>query len=312
MKKRLTLLCILVNLSLFAQDSVLKQHIKFTNEVLDVIERHSIFSDSIDWPVFRKEMDFLTSAHYQDTGYLVMRRIINELQKYGDNHSFWRTRKRVKELNQKLSNLRSPKLVEVKKGIGHLTIPSYTNRGDLDLYLYIDSALRQIEAVDDYSKMKGWIIDLRGNSGGNMYPMISSILPFIQEDSLGYFLTRKDKTAWIKNFRKPSLVTQRIKKYKCKDLNTKIAVLIDNKTASAAEMTAIALIGLPNVKLFGQTSAGKTTGNRVFYLSNGSMLALATSWAIDRKGKIYYGPIIPDVTIGEAETLVKAIDWLED
>ncbi|MFN9320723.1 MAG: S41 family peptidase [Chitinophagales bacterium] len=312
MKKRLTLLCILVNLSLFAQDSVLRLHIKFTNEVLDIIERHSIFSDSIDWPIFRKEMDFLTSAHYQDTGYLVMRRILNELQKYGDNHSFWRSRKRAKDLNQKLMDLRSPKLVELKKGIGHLTIPSYTNRGVLDLFLYIDSALSQIEEMDNVGKLKGWIIDLRGNSGGNMYPMISSILPFIQEDSLGYFLTRKDKTAWIKIFLKPSLVTQRIKKYKCKNLNAKIAVLIDNKTASAAEMTAISLIGLPNVKLFGQTSAGKTTGNRIFNLSNGSMIALSTSWAIDRKGKIYFGPIIPDVITSTEETLVKAIDWIED
>lgn len=129
---------------------------------------------------------------------------------------------------------------------------------------------------------------------------------------MGYFLTRKDKTAWIKIFLKPSLVTQRIKKYKCKDLNVKIAVLIDNKTASAAEMTAISLIGLSNVKLFGQNSSGKTTGNRVFNLSNGSMLALSTSWTIDRKGKIYYGSIIPDVTTSEEETLVRAIDWIED
>jgi hypothetical protein len=61
-------------------------------------------------------MDFLTSAHYQDTGYLVMRRITNELQKYGDNHSFWRTRKRTKELNQKLMQSSKSKASGSKKG----------------------------------------------------------------------------------------------------------------------------------------------------------------------------------------------------
>ena len=36
--------------------------------------------------------------------------------------------------------------------------------------------------------MKGWIVDLRGNFGGNMWPMLLSVEPLIGNGTLGYFV----------------------------------------------------------------------------------------------------------------------------
>ena len=62
-------------------------------------------------------------------------------------------------------------------------------------------------------------------------------------------------------------------------------------------MAAISFIGLSNVRVFGQPSAGLTTGNKSFQLSDGNELVLAATCVADRTQKKYYGKIIPDVII---------------
>lgn len=64
-------------------------------------------------------------------------------------------------------------------------------------------------------------------------------------------------------------------------------------------MTAISFIGLPNVKTFGQPSAGYTTANQTYFLSNGSQLLLAVQFVADRTGKPYVDKIMPDVTVND-------------
>jgi len=92
--------------------------------------------------------------------------------------------------------------------------------------------------------------------------------------------------------------------------------LIDSKTASSGEMTAISFIGLPNVKVFGQPSAGYVTANATIHLSDGTQLNLATSNVADRTHKIYSDKIIPDVIVNIQtdstidETLGASKKWL--
>lgn len=309
---RILTLFLLVNCSgnIYTQntDSIRSQN--YYREVLDTIEKHSIVSDSIDWIKLRKEVEFLTSSHYNDTGSIILKRIFNELRLHKDYHSFWRSRKRQKELDNRRDSFNYPKLDLINGSIGHLTIPSFGRTSELDQYLFIDSALRQIERMDNASLINGWIIDLRNNTGGSMYPMIACVLPLIEEDSLGYFVNKKEKLSWLSILQNPKRPEQRVKKYKCRKLGQKIAVLIDSKTASAAEMTAISLIGKPNLKLLGQSSRGLTTANRRFRLSNGSILVLAVSWCLDSQGKIYYEKLVPEMITKEEETLEKAIEWI--
>ena len=98
-------------------------------------------------------------------------------------------------------------------------------------------------------------------------------------------------------------------------MSSPIAVLINSFTATSGEMTAISFLGLPNVKTFGQPSAGYTTANFTYTLSNGTVLQLATSYAADRKRKVYKGKIIPDFlikenTITDDDVLEAAKKWI--
>ena len=44
----------------------------------------------------------------------------------------------------------------------------------------------------------GWIIDLRGNGGGNMYPMLAGLKPFLGDTVLGAFVgPDKTRANWV-------------------------------------------------------------------------------------------------------------------
>ena len=313
MKKYFLILTFVYHLgSLNSQNAdSIRSQIYYT-EMLDTIEKYSLVSDSIKWPLFRKEIEFLASGHSKDTSFIVLNRILNELRLHGDFHSYWRSRKREREKSMMSDSFNYPKLNLLEGQFGHLVIPSFNKGNDLDQYLFLDSTIRQIAKADRENELKGWLVDLRNNTGGSMYPMIACILPLIEEDSLGYFLDKKGKTSWNSIFKKSKMAIQRVPKYKCKNLNLKIALLIDHKTASAAEMTAISLLGKSNVKLLGQKSKGLVTANRKFKLSNGSALILATSWCVDRNGKVYNDKLVPDIIEKDDKVLLEtAINWLK-
>lgn len=78
-------------------------------------------------------------------------------------------------------------------------------------------------------------------------------------------------------------------------------------------------MSLPNIRTFGQPTAGFTVGNQGLPLLDGTGLALASGASIDTEGNVYTGPIDPDMEIrsrarGHAlsndDTIVAATEWL--
>jgi C-terminal processing protease CtpA/Prc len=99
-----------------------------------------------------------------------------------------------------------------------------------------------------------------------------------------------------------------------------IAVLTDATTGSAAEITAMAFKGLPTARFFGDDSAGLTTGNVVLPLFDGSLLALAVAYEVDRTGTVYEAGMQPDeyvesfaqsYLLDEDPVILAAISWLQ-
>jgi carboxyl-terminal processing protease len=81
-------------------------------------------------------------------------------------------------------------------------------------------------------------------------------------------------------------------------------------------MVALSFKGRSNVKLFGQPSAGYTTANQDFKLSDGAYLLLATGYMADKNRHIYLPNIAPDVVVEYApvnapdKTIETARKWL--
>jgi C-terminal processing protease CtpA/Prc len=79
-----------------------------------------------------------------------------------------------------------------------------------------------------------------------------------------------------------------------------VAVLVGPRTASSGEVTAMAFIGRPAARLFGQPTGGYTSANATYKLPDGAGLILATTTEADRTHQVHLGPLVPDEAVPPA------------
>ena len=296
-----------------------KSNKKFIKEVSKLIKEKSLFSDYLNWNQISEELVALPLGKSDSSDHkVVFDYFIKKLRNVGDKHSLFLTKTIINSFLSKNSEPEQPESKYLGNGIGLLKIPkcmTFSNTKDRE---FANSIRYQIKKLDTENEIIGWVVDLRNNGGGNMWPMVAGLNALVQDGIVGYTVgtpNRKEKK-WKTENGRINYSNELTDTYKIKKLNTKIAVLIDSMTGSSGEMTAITFIGLPNVKLFGQPSAGYTTANSTFYLSDGTQLYLATNFVADRKHKSYPDKIIPDVIInrpsifGNDETLEYSKKWL--
>ena len=76
-----------------------------------------------------------------------------------------------------------------------------------------------------------------------------------------------------------------------------VAVLLDRGTASSGEAIAISFAGRPRERSFGEHTAGFSTSNDMYTLSDGASLFLCVGIELDRTGHRYPDGIDPDVKL---------------
>jgi carboxyl-terminal processing protease len=162
--------------------------------------------------------------------------------------------------------------------IAHLQIASLTQGASAAL----DKALSAIKAQGN----TGIILDLRGNPGGLLDEAIGVASRFL---SSGNVLLEKDASGNIT----PDPVLRNVK---VTDLP--MVVLIDQGTASGAEIVAGALQDSGRAKLIGQITFGTGTVLEQFSLSDGSALLLAIQeWLTPSGRTIWHTGLGPDTVV---------------
>ncbi len=295
----------------------------FITDFNNIIKNNSIYTDSLDWKSIDKNIKELSNGLKSvNEANVLTNYMIDQLRKAGDNHSFLQTKIVAQNYTKSNSTPLKPKAKLLEKNIGYIYVPGFTSTNDSISRLFADTIQTLIKNLDTQQKIKGWIVDLRNNQGGNMHPMIAGLGPLLGEGTLGYFI-KKDTDFNINNRwyyengnagNGSTVLTKSLNHYEIKKPKQKIAVLISSTTSSSGEMTAISFIGKKNVKLFGQHSGSYTTGNVSFILSDGSALVLACSLVADRNHKKYLKGIEPDVFVKPSDknddTLKTAETWL--
>ncbi|PLX00672.1 MAG: hypothetical protein C0594_15435 [Marinilabiliales bacterium] len=309
--KIIIVLTILSNIAFgqFEDKSELK---KVTSEMILKIKKYSLVKDSADWDELNREVLKDIDNLPLDSSKYIISEILNVLKKYGDNHSFYMTKVEASQDNSFSynENIAMPGSQLLENNIAYLHLPAHKCMNSELNYLYADTLISQIRELDENHNIKGWIIDLRQNRGGNMWPMLAGLSPFFYGKMIGYFASDKNDINFkIKAKSIPSFKSL-VNKYECRSFNHKIAVLIDTLTASSGEMTAICLLGLNNTKSFGLRSAGCTTMLHTFKLVNGSLFLLATEFFMDGNNKIYKDAIQPNVIADKNIIFQKAINWI--
>lgn len=276
---------------------------KYISDYLSLVQNNSIYSNEIDWPNLKKNVRSLAAgAKSISEAKLVIPYVITLLKSVGDKHTSINV-----DMTPKSQSTSSPELNYfnakiLSNNIGYISIPQFTSTDPAELERFATTIQEIIRSLDNKVPVIGWVVDLRNNNGGNMYPMIAGLGPLLDEGNLGFFIKdidgQKNKKRWFYENGASGYDTQKYVKvnnpYKIRNPSIKIAVLIGSVTASSGEIVAASFIGKPNTRLFGSPTAGFTTGNEVFHLSDGTEIVLATSFIADRTQKIYRDKIAPD------------------
>jgi C-terminal processing protease CtpA/Prc len=157
-----------------------------------------------------------------------------------------------------------------------------------------------------------FIVDLRANTGGGMYPMINAVDALLGDGTLGYWQItgQPPDEPWPNTFGQygDAASVKRIDSLK----NAPVAILIGALTASAGEFTAMAFEGRPNTRFFGETTADLISANEPIPLPDGALLVVSEGWGTDRLHRPYRSAIVPDEATPRGQaTLDAAIAWLK-
>ncbi|MCW3798402.1 S41 family peptidase [Sphingomonas sp. BN140010] len=152
----------------------------------------------------------------------------------------------------------------------------------------------------------GYVVDLRGNSGGNMWPMLAGLSSLLGDGWRSYELDASGKTTSYARLEKGAAV---INDGEQKDLKivgvsdwashpalarAPVAVLIDDAVASSGEGVAVAFKGRPHTRFFGQQTFGVASSNEGFVVGDRVNIVVTTGMMVDRTGRTYPDGVPPD------------------
>lgn len=189
--------------------------------------------------------------------------------------------------------------VRLGSTIGYVNLPGFSGRGQAAT-AFAEEIQETIQRVDT-TTVCGWIVDLRENTGGNMWPMIAGIGPVVGNGHLGSFVySDSDTLKWFYEdgaavYGKQPVVSVPDAPYELDWPPPPVAVLLGERTASSGEAVAVAFQGRDQTRTFGHPTYGVPTAIGSFPLRDGAELFLAVAAFADRTGTTYRAPIVPDV-----------------
>ena len=189
---------------------------------------------------------------------------------------------------------------EMLAGYGLVRVPGFHSNDAESKVAFADTLQQQLLRLEA-DDVRGWIVDLRGNDGGNMAPMLAGLEPMFDRDTLGFLVdVDGEREAWGRGstFRE-SEGDEYVQPTTLVDLPRRlpIAVLFGPRTGSSGEIVILSFVGNAQTRSFGQPSMGLTTGNGEFELPDGSFMYIASTRMADRSGRVYVGPVSPDVMV---------------
>jgi carboxyl-terminal processing protease len=303
----------------------------YVGQALDLMQKNSMNQAAVDWSALRKEtLARAAGAEITADAYAAIRLALAGL---GDHHSHLSLTPELAQLEgdrlgsraSSSKNNRPPAADEQVayspyvgryEPEGHLhhfrgkifarvVVPKCPLQAGPD-FVRFETRLQQIIAELDAAHPAGWIVDLRGNVGGNMWPMLAGVGPLLGEgDHLGEFFTVQGHSVW---FYRDGVAGERdgeqVEAYpgvegKAYHLTAlpPVAVLIDRSTGSSGEAIAVAFRGRPQTRFFGEHTQGVSTVNYPFQLIDGATMWITIGVQADRTGRQYTDGLAPDEEI---------------
>jgi C-terminal processing protease CtpA/Prc len=263
----------------------------YLSAALDTLERLAMRRATTDWRAvrdgaFARAAGAQTPADTYGAIEWALRRV--------DKHSFLQPRR---------GDVRAT-LVDGR--FGYFRVPSYSGPGMAPLADSLQAAIRTLEGQGAC----GWIVDLRGNGGGNVWPMQAGIGPLLGDsvisaaapgDPPGRSVYVDGAAIEVGPDGTRQVISRVQQPYVVRRPGAPVALLLDRHTASSAEGIAIAFRPRPDTRTFGEPTAGYSTVNRGSALPDGANMVITVRAMTDRTGRRYGEALVPDERVATPE-----------
>ncbi len=215
----------------------------------------------------------------------------------------WETT-RLFEIERDIIKVASLKTETIEGNISYIKLYQFSEKAGSDFRDAVSEILK--------SPADRIILDLRGNPGGYLQ---------VAQDIAGWFL-EKDQVVTIEDFGEGKERNEYLSEGPSSLASYPMVVLIDQGSASGAEILAGALRDDRAITLIGETSFGKGSVQEVEWLSDGSTLKITIARWLTPSGLLISGQgLVPDVKVemteedylsGNDPQLSKAIEIIKD
>lgn len=275
----------------------------YGKDALATIGKNGIYSGSDEWKSTYEEcLKMIENAEsYEDT-YPAIKKALSVC---GGKHSMLMTKSESQSTSDSYDEVLPT--VSLNGDIAVIKLPDFLGTAE--------AGRKYAKVAEDFihenrDKIKGVVLDLRGNTGGDMGPMATAVSSLLPDGELMYYHYHSyDVPVTLKDGVISNAGTGGKSLYPEEKLNVSVAILTDGMTASSGEALTLCFRGLENVKTFGAPTAGYTSVNMLYSLYDGAQMYLTVAFDKARTGEIFKEtPIEPDVATDSP--LEAALEWL--
>lgn len=276
---------------------------RYGKDALATIGKNGIYSGSDEWKSTYEEcLKMIENAEsYEDTYPAVKK----ALSVGGGKHSMLMTKSESQDTTESYDEVLPT--VSLDGDIAIIKLPDFLGTAE--------AGRKYAKVAEDFihenrDKIKGVVLDLRGNTGGDMGPMATAVSSLLPDGELMYYHYRSyDVPVTLKDGVISNAGTGGKSLYPEEKLNVPVAILTDGMTASSGEALTLCFRGLENVKTFGAPTAGYTSVNMLYSLYDGAQMYLTVAFDKARTGEVFEETRIePDVVTDSP--LEVALEWL--
>lgn len=276
---------------------------RYGKDALATIGKNGIYSGSDEWKSTYEEcLKMIENAEsYEDT-YPAIKKALSVC---GGKHSMLMTKSESQSTSDSYDEVLPT--VSLDGDIAVIKLPDFLGTAE--------AGRKYAKVAEDFihenrDKINGVVLDLRGNTGGDMGPMATAVSSLLPDGELMYYHYRSyDVPVTLKDGVISNAGTGGKSLYPDEKLKVPVAILTDDMTASSGEALTLCFRGLENVKTFGAPTAGYTSVNMLYSLYDGAQMYLTVAFDKARTGEVFEETRIePDVVTDSP--LEAALEWL--
>lgn len=275
----------------------------YGKNALSTIDKNGIFAGNDEWKnTYNECLKMIENAKNYDDTYDAIRKALSV---GGGKHSMLMTKSESQDTTESYDEVLPT--VSLDGDIAIIKLPDFLGTAE--------AGQKYAKVAEDFihenrDKIKGVVLDLRGNTGGDMGPMATAVSSLLPDGELVYYHYRSyDIPVTLKNGVVSNAGTGGKSLYPEEKLNVPVAILTDDMTASSGEALTLCFRGLERTRTFGAPTAGYTSVNMLYNMYDGAQMYLTVAFDKARTGEIFKETSIePDVATDSP--LEAALEWL--